>query len=189
MAVGDEDEQVHAETLEEWRAWLADHHADRTGVWLVSWRSGTGRPTVDYLEAVTEALTVGWIDSVTRTLDAERRAQRFSPRKPGSGWAATNKARVERLLAEGRMQPSGQAVIDAAHADGSWTLYDDVEALVVPDDLAARLDAAGLRPAWDAWPPSARKQALGWLVTAKRAETRAGRVERLLGHLADGTRL
>ena len=179
MAVGDADEQVHAESLAEWRAWLAEHHADRPGVWLVSWRTATGRPGVDYEAAVVEALAVGWIDSVTRTLDEERRAQRFTPRKPGSGWAATNKARIERLVAEGRMQPAGQAVIDAAIADGSWTLYDDVEALVVPDDLAAALAAGGVTDAWNDWPPSVRKQALTSLVMARRPETRADRVRRI----------
>jgi uncharacterized protein YdeI (YjbR/CyaY-like superfamily) len=188
MAVGDADEQVHAESLAEWRGWLAEHHADRPGVWLVSWRTATGRPGVDYEAAVVEALAVGWIDSVTRTLDEERRAQRFTPRKPGSGWAATNKARIERLVAEGRMQPAGQAVLDAAIADGSWTLYDDVEALVVPDDLAAALAAGDLAEGWNVWPPSVRKQALASLVTAKRPETRARRVEAVVGHLEAGTR-
>jgi uncharacterized protein YdeI (YjbR/CyaY-like superfamily) len=188
MAVGDADEQVHAESLAEWRAWLAEHHADRPGVWLVTWRTATGRPGVDYEAAVVEALAVGWIDSVTRTLDEERRAQRFTPRKPGSGWAATNKARIERLVAEGRMQPAGQAVLDAAIADGSWTLYDDVEALVVPDDLAAALAAGDLAEVWNAWPPSVRKQALASLVTAKRPETRSRRVEAVVGHLEAGTR-
>ena len=188
MVVGDGEEQVHAETLGQWRDWLAAHHADRTGAWLVSWRSGTGRPCVDYEEAVVEALAVGWIDSVARTLDEERRAQRFSPRKPGSGWAATNKARVARLVAEGRMQPTGQALVEAAKADGSWTLYDDVEALVVPEDLDSALARAGLRAAWDAWPPSVRKQALASLVNAKRPETRARRVEAVVGHLEAGTR-
>jgi uncharacterized protein YdeI (YjbR/CyaY-like superfamily) len=188
MAVGDDLELVHAETLAQWRDWLAAHHADRAGAWLVSWRSGTGRPRVDYEEAVVEALAVGWIDSVARILDEERRAQRFTPRRAGSGWAATNKARVARLQAEGRMQPAGQAVVDAAQADGSWTTYDTVEALEVPADLDAALADAGLRGAWDAWPPSVRKQALATLVTAKRPETRVRRVERVVAHLAAGTR-
>lgn len=188
MTVGDDDEQVHAETVEEWAGWLATHHADRTGAWLVSWRRVTRRPSVPYGEAVTEALAVGWIDSVQRTLDPERTAQRYSPRKPGSGWSATNKVRIERLLREGRMQPAGQAVLEQAQADGSWELYDDVEQLVVPEDLAAALAAAGAAPAWEAWPPSVRKQVLAGLVTAKKQETRAKRVATAVRHLADGTR-
>lgn len=184
----DEDELVHAETVEQWRDWLAAHHADRAGVWLVSWRPATGRPRVDYDDAVTEALAVGWIDSVAGSIDDDRGRQRFSPRKPGSGWAATNKVRIQRLLDEGRMLPAGQAVLDAAHADGSWTLLDGPEALIVPDDLAVALADAALCDAWDAWPPSVRKQGLTGLVMAKRAATRESRIAKLVGHLRGGTR-
>jgi uncharacterized protein YdeI (YjbR/CyaY-like superfamily) len=171
--------RFHAETGEGWRAWLAEHHADVQAVWVVTWKPRTGRPAPSYDDLVEEALCFGWIDSTTGTVDDERKEQRFSPRKPGSGWARTNKVRIERLLAEGRMAEPGLAVLRQAQEDGSWTLYDDVEALVVPDDLAAALDA--LPPAranFDAFPPSARKQILAWIVTAKRPETREARVRK-----------
>jgi uncharacterized protein YdeI (YjbR/CyaY-like superfamily) len=172
-----EADQVHPEAVQEWRDWLAEHHAESTGVWLVSWKRHTGRPSVPYEEAVLEALGVGWIDSQAKRLDDERSALRFTPRRAGSGWARTNKARVERLLAEGRMQPAGQAAVDAAKADGSWALLDDVEALVVPADLAAELDQhPGARDHWDGFPPSARRQILLWIVQAKRPETRRARI-------------
>ena len=181
--------QVHAETVDEWRGWLVEHHATATGVWLVSWKRPTGRPAVPYQEAVEEALTVGWIDATKRSLDDERSAQYFARRKPGSGWARTNKERLVRLEAEGRMLPAGTAVVDAAKADGSWTLLDDVENLVVPADLAAALDAhPGALAHWEAYPKSVKRLHLVWLLQAKRPATRATRVEEVARRAAAGER-
>ena len=178
MAGRDDAPQVHAETVEEWRDWLLAHHATEAGAWLVSWKAPTGKPSVKYELAVEEALCVGWIDSAGRTLDDERRALWFTRRKPGSGWARTNKERIVRLEAEGRMLPAGRALIDAAKADGSWTLLDDVEKLIVPDDLAAAFDRyPGSRQNFDAFPPSARRAILEWIVQAKRDVTRSARLE------------
>ena len=169
---------VHAETVDEWRDWLLAHHATETGAWLVSWKSPTGRPSVRYELAVEEALCVGWIDSSGRTIDDERHALWFTRRKAGSGWARTNKERILRLEAEGRMTDAGRALIDAAKADGSWTLLDDVENLIVPDDLAAAFARyPGSRAYFDAFPPSARRALLEWIVQAKRETTRAARLD------------
>ena len=173
----DEAERCHVETRAQWRAWLAEHHADTPRVWVVTWKRTTGRPAPSYDDLVEEALCYGWVDSTAGTVDDERSMLRFTPRKPGSGWARTNKARVERLTAAGAMAEPGLESVRRAHADGSWTLLDDVEALVVPDDLAVAL--AALPPAgdnFDAFPPSARRAILLWLVQAKRAETRSARV-------------
>ncbi|WP_456787837.1 YdeI/OmpD-associated family protein [Cellulomonas sp. P5_C5] len=178
MAGRDDAPHVHVETVEEWRDWLLAHHATETGAWLVSWKTPTGKPSVRYELAVEEALCVGWIDSAGRTLDDERRALWFTRRKPGSGWARTNKERIVRLEAEGRMLPAGRAVIDAAKADGSWTLLDDVENLIVPEDLAAAFERhPGSREHFDAFPPSARRAILEWIVQAKRDATRSARLE------------
>lgn len=168
---------VYPTTLEQWRSWLADNHASSTGVWLVQAKTATGLPRVEYVEAVEEALCWGWIDSVTKPFDPEHRVLRFTPRKKGSGWAKTNKERLVRLEAEGRLQPAGRAVIEAAKRDGSWTLLDGPEAGIVPDDLAAALGTGTAREFFDALPPSERKRILGWLVQAKTAATRARRLE------------
>ena len=171
------DDQVQPDSVQGWRAWLAEHHTRPTGVWLVTWRAGSGGPRISYEESVEQALCFGWVDSKGRALDAERTMLWFAPRKRGSGWARTNKERIERLAAAGLMAPAGQAVIDAAKADGSWTLLDDVENLMVPDDLAAAFAAhPPAREHWDAFPRSARRAILEWIVQAKRAETRAKRV-------------
>lgn len=183
------DERVHPETVGQWRAWLAERHAASSGVWLVSWKAHTRRPAVSYDDAVTEALAVGWVDSVAGTVDEDRRMQRFTPRRPASGWSRSNKIRVQRLYAEDRMRPAGQRAIDLAKDNGAWTLLDDVEDLVVPEDLAEAFQRhAGSREQWDAFPPSARKAALAWIVQARRAPTRGDRVERTAAQAAEGKR-
>ena len=170
--------QVHAETREAWRDWLAAHHETAAGAWLVSWKKATGRPAVGYDAAVEEALCVGWVDSTGRRLDDERSMLYFAPRKARSGWSRPNKERVARLSTAGLMRPAGLAVVAAAQADGSWSLLDDVENLVVPDDLRAALDAhEGAASHWEAFPRSAKRGILEWIVQAKRPATRANRVE------------
>ena len=153
------------------------------------WRKGSGRTGLTYDQAVEEALCFGWIDGKAAKLDDHRTMIRFTPRKPGSGWARTNKVRVERLLAEGLMAEPGLARIEEAKRDGSWTRLDAVEDLVVPDDLAAALaDHPGARERWDDFPRSVRRAALEWIVQAKRAETRARRVDETARQAAQGER-
>lgn len=176
MSALDDAPQVHAETRAEWRAWLADR-GSQTSVWLVSWRKATGRPAVSYDDAVSEALAVGWVDSIPRKIDDERTMLYFAARKKGSGWARPNKIRIETLEAEGLMTDAGRAVIDQAKADGSWTMLDDVENLVVPPDLAdAFAQYPGAAAKWEAFPRSAKRGILEWIVQAKRPETRAARI-------------
>lgn len=170
-------EQVHATTAAEWRAWLERHHDRETGVWLVSWKTATGRPRMSYEESVEEALAFGWVDSKASTLDDERSMLWFAPRRSGSGWSRPNKERVERLERDGRMTDAGRRVIERAKADGTWTLLDDVENLVVPDDLAAAFDARpGAVEQWEGFPRSARRGILEWIVQAKTAPTRERRI-------------
>jgi uncharacterized protein YdeI (YjbR/CyaY-like superfamily) len=162
-----------------WRSWLEANHATSKGVWLVMNRR-EARASL-YETAVEEALCFGWIDSTAGRVDDERGKLYFAPRKANSGWAATNKARLERLLAEGRMAPAGLAAIERAKANGSWTLLDSVERLEVPKDLAAAM--AARPPAatnYAAWPPGVRKQALTTLVQARRPETRLARIGRIV---------
>lgn len=185
----DEAERLHLTTASEWHDWLADNHTRKQGVWLVSYKPRTGKPAIAYEEAVCEALCYGWIDSTYRSLDDERGMLWWSPRRKGSLWAASNKARVERLEAAGRMTDAGRAKIEQARADGSWQLLEPVEALVVPDDLAAAFDA---RPEawarWEGFAPTARRAYLLWVYTAKRAATRGRRVRETAARVAAGLR-
>ena len=172
-----EQDRFHAETREQWRAWLAEHAAEGRGVWLVTWKQASGKPVLTYEDAVIEALAFGWVDSKGGKLDGDRTMLWFTARKRGSGWARPNKRRIEELEATGLMTDAGRRVVDAAKGDGSWTLLDDVEDLVVPPDLAAAFDAVpGSREQWEAFPRSAKRGILEWIVQAKTAPTRAKRI-------------
>jgi len=169
---------VQPATRAEWRAWLAEHHTQPDGVWLVSYKKAIGKPRVEYDEAVEEALCYGWVDSKPGKLDEERSMLWFAPRKPGSAWAKSNKERVDRLIAAGLMAPAGLAKVEAAKRDGTWTKLDEVEALATPPDLQAALDANP--PAtthFEAFPRSVIRAVLEWITQAKKPETRAKRVE------------
>ncbi len=180
---------VHPLTREAWHVWLEAHHAQAKGVWLVSYKKATGQPRIPYGEAVEEALCFGWVDSTQRTLDERRSMLYFAPRKKGSGWSKPNKARIEKLMSEGRMAPAGYAKVERAQADGSWALLDSVEALEIPDDLAqAFLDYPLARQHFEAFPRSARRGILEWIVQAKRPETRARRIAETARLAADNIR-
>jgi len=171
----------------EWRAWLERRHATSSGIWLIAFKQSSGKQNLSYEEAVQEALCFGWIDSRRDTLDEERNMQLFTPRKPGSPWSRVNKRRIEQLLADGRMTPAGLAKIEAAKQDGSWSSFDAVEDLIVPDDLETALLAnPTAHAAFHAFSPSARKQLLWWVASAKRPATRAGRIEQLVAEAAEG---
>lgn len=169
--------RAHVETVEAWQAWLVEHHLTAKGVWLVTWRTPTGRPAPPYEQQIDAALCAGWVDSTSKRLDEERTMLYFAPRRPGSPWARTNKERIARLEASGRLLPAGRAAVARARADGSWNLLDEVEDLVVPADLGAALDAVdAARQHWERFSPSTRKQILWWIVQAKRPATRAARI-------------
>jgi uncharacterized protein YdeI (YjbR/CyaY-like superfamily) len=164
----------------EWRAWLQDNHRTSGGVLLVIWKKRAAQPTVTYDEAVEEALCFGWIDGVMNRLDDDRMMQWFAPRKPKSTWARSNKDRIARLEAAGLMTEAGRAAVELARSNGSWESLDIIDALVVPDDLAAALAARpGARELFDASSVSVRRSALAWVYQAKRPATRTGRVAQI----------
>ncbi|RYB96168.1 hypothetical protein EUA06_00865 [Nocardioides glacieisoli] len=188
MGAMDEAERLEPGTIEGWSDWLHEHHEQPTGVWLVSPRKAVERP-FSYEEAVLEALRYGWVDSTVKPVDDLRSMQWFAPRRAGSMWTRINKGRVARLEEAGLMEVAGAAAIAQAKETGMWTLMDDVEDLVVPDDLAAAFDRhPGSRAHWESWSASARKLILTWIVLAKRPETRAVRVETTAEKAATGTK-
>ena len=170
----------------EWRTWLGQHHGDSNGVWVVLAKKGAGVPGPSYEEAVEEALCFGWIDSRMHRLDERRFEQWFSPRRAGSIWSQSNKARVERLKQRGLMDPAGLARVETAMNDGSWELLDQIEALVVPTDLGAALEAAGAAGGFAGLSASTRKQVLYWAATAHRPQTRAQRIAAVVAAAARG---
>jgi uncharacterized protein YdeI (YjbR/CyaY-like superfamily) len=177
MPAGSALPQIEVTSRSQLRTWLAANHAASGSIWLVTWKKQTPDRYVSYNEIVEEALCFGWVDSLPRKLDAERSMLLLSRRKPGSGWSAANKERVERLSADGKMEPAGLAAVEAARADGSWSFLDDVERLEVPVDLAEALaQHSGAADYFVAFPRSVQRGILEWIKQAKRAETRASRI-------------
>lgn len=159
------------------REWLAAEHTRPGGVWLVRSRPGFDVDAVDYEHVINELLCFGWIDAVIKTLDERRSVLWISPRRKGSVWSKPNKERIERLLAVGRVQPPGLAVIDRAKQDGSWTVIDGPEKLEVPDDLDAALAAdPDAQARFAAFPASVRKAYLTQIALAKSEATRQRRI-------------
>lgn len=174
---------------EEWREWLQEHHASRQSVWMVCYKRGSGRPTVTWSDAVDEALCFGWIDSTRRSIDGESFMQYYGRRKAGSTWSKVNKAKVEQLMADGRMTPAGLAAIERAKKDGSWDLLNEVEELLMPDDLGAALALRpGAREFFEGQSRSVRKMLLHWVAFAKRDETRSRRVLEIAEMAGQGKR-
>lgn len=170
-----------------WYDWLAENHAVSPGVWLAVGKKGRSATSLTYDQAVEVAVSFGWIDSTVNRLDDDRFKQLFTPRRPHSVWSSSNKERVARLLAEGRMQPAGLAAVQAAQADGSWTVLDDAENLVVPLDLADALRSTdGAEAGFDSLPASQRKMTLYWISSARRPSTRADRIARVTAAAARG---
>jgi uncharacterized protein YdeI (YjbR/CyaY-like superfamily) len=130
---------------------------------------------------VEEAISFGWIDSKVNTLDEKRYMQVFTPRKAGSTWSKLNKKRVEKLIREGRITPAGLEKIERAKKDGSWYILDDVEDLKIPDDLKMALASnKKAEQYFHNFNESSRKQMLWWVLSAKRPETRRGRIRKIV---------
>ena len=169
--------RVQIESREEWWAWLDANHENAESIWLVTFKKASGKPYVSYDDVVEEAICFGWIDSLRHKLDDERSMLLLSPRKPGSAWSKVNKERVEHMNAAGKMHPAGLRKIEEAKVDGSWTFLNDVDALIVPDDLALALaEYEDAEKNFAAFPRSAKRGILEWIKQAKRPETRSKRV-------------
>ena len=179
----------HPRDLAAWHAWLATNHDTAHGVWVVSWRKESGSSALPYDALVEEALCFGWIDSTVNVLDDARGLQLMTPRKPKSGWTRRNRERVAALESQGRMTDAGRRAIETAKANGWWSIYDSVEDLIEPADLAEALDASpGARSAWDGFPASARKQMLWWVLRAGKPSTRASRIATIVAEAEHGRR-
>lgn len=171
-------ERVEVTSRAQLRAWLEANHAQTESIWLVAYKKSV-RPDlhVPWPDIVQEAICFGWIDSQAARLDDERAMIRLSPRRRGSAWSAINKAHVADLAERGLISDAGWARIDEAKADGSWEFLDDVEAGVIPEDLAQAFAAKpGSADNFASFPRSTRRATLEWIKTAKRPETRMRRI-------------
>jgi uncharacterized protein YdeI (YjbR/CyaY-like superfamily) len=172
-----------------WRTWLAKHHANPVGIWLVLAKKGTEKPTsLTYDQALEEALCHGWIDGQAGRRDEATYRQRFTPRRRRSAWSKRNTGIAERLIAEDRMRPAGHAEVERAKADGRWeAAYAGPASMEVPADLAEALAAEPKAQAMFEGLNSQNRYAILYrIATAKRAETRARKIEQFVAMLSRG---
>jgi uncharacterized protein YdeI (YjbR/CyaY-like superfamily) len=175
------------ESTDAWDAWLAAHHADSPGLWLMIAKKGATGRTISYHEALDVALCHGWIDGQKGRHDDEYWLQRFTPRKPGSNWSKINTERAAALIASGRMRPAGLREVERARADGRWEqAYESQSRVTVPEDLARALAANERARAFFATLDSANRYAILYRIgTAKKPETRAKRIDTYVAMLSE----
>jgi uncharacterized protein YdeI (YjbR/CyaY-like superfamily) len=174
----------------ELRRWFAKHHATGKELEIGFYKKGSGKPSITYAEALDEALCVGWIDGVRRSLDRDRYTNRFTPRRPTSHWSAVNIRRVAALTAEGRMQPAGLAAFARRkqHPAGVYSYERRPDAL--PGPYGARFRR--YKRAWaffESQPAGYRRTATWWVLSAKREDTRLKRLDALIADAKSGRTL
>ena len=169
-------------------AWLATHHQSASELWVRIYKAASGRPSVTWTDCVVEAIRFGWIDGQKQSLDAQSFLQRLTPRRPKSGWSAKNCSHATTLITEGRMTPAGLEQVEAAKADGRWSMaYAGSATMAIPQDF---LDALEVMPeAKEFYQTLDRRNLFSIyyrLHTAKTPETRAKRMARALAQLERG---
>jgi uncharacterized protein YdeI (YjbR/CyaY-like superfamily) len=166
-----------------WHKWLAEHGNKESEVWLIYFKAGTGKPSISYNDSLEEALCFGWVDSIIQKIDEEKYARKFTPRKAGSKWSELNKHLVAKLVQEGRMTEAGLAKMDFPLHEAQTSRPKRSE-LSLPDWLKAGLMTSP--KAWENFStlaPSHRRNYIGWISDAKRAETRQRRIQEAIGRL------
>jgi len=162
---------------QDWRKWLELNHNKKEAVWLVFYKKKSPSYNLSWSESVDEALCFGWIDSVKKTIDTEKYKQYFSKRKAKSNWSKINKDKVQFLIEQGLMKEDGYKSIEIAKENGSWTILDEVEALITPEDLKEVFaNYKGSMEYFDSLSKSVKKILLYWVISAKRKETRQKRI-------------
>ncbi len=184
------DPVIAFQSHEAWDAWLAEHHAASSGVWVKIAKKASGIPTVTHAEALESALCYGWIDGQRKRFDDTWFLQRFTPRRSRSKWSKINRGKAEQLISEGRMRPAGLREVERARADGRWdAAYDAPSVATVPDDLQRALDANPAAASFFATLNKQNRFAILYLVQdAKRPETRARRIRKFIAMLDEGTK-
>ena len=168
---------VYAKSRGAWRKWLQKNHDSSSRIWLEIFKKDSGTPSVNYVEAVEEALCFGWIDSKANKKDEKSYYQSFAKRNPKSKWSKINKGRVKKMIEEKRMTPAGLKAVAIARKNGSWTALTTIDNIILPDDLQASLSKTkmALRN-FNAFPPSSKKIILLWILDAKTVTTRKKRI-------------
>lgn len=178
-------------TPADFRQWLQAHHQTERELLVGFYKKGSGRPSITWPESVAEALCFGWIDGVRKSIDDESYTIRFTPRKRGSIWSAVNMRLVEELIRDGRMQPAGLTAWQARDpAKSAVYSFEQKEAAQLTPEMEARFrENAQAWKFWEAQPPGYRKTATHYVMTAKREETRAKRLQTLIDDSSAGQRI
>lgn len=176
-------------THDEWRNWLADHHDSESEIWLVFHKQHTGVASIDYKDALDEALCFGWIDSLVKRMDDKRFARKFTPRREDSRWSDVNRKRYAELEAIGRLEAPG-----LKRPPTDRTSAPPHPRLELPKKLPAYIDAAlKKRPAalryFESLTPARRRPYIAWIESAKREETKARRLKEVIRLLTAGKEL
>lgn len=175
-----EPEIFYPTSLTVWRQWLEENHVSKSSVWLVFYAKSSEKSSITWSEAVDVALCFGWIDSKKIKIDEETSHQFFSKRKPKSTWSKINKEKVQQLIENKLMTLAGLSIIEIAKQNGSWTILDEVEALIIPDDLEkAFMNRKGSKEYFLGLSKTIKKMMLTSLVLAKRPETRQKRIDEI----------
>ena len=169
--------EIYFKNRFKWRDWLLINHNSSKGVYLFFYKVSSVKESMRWEEAVKEALCFGWIDSVVKKIDDEKRKQLFTPRKPKSGWSKLNKEHIKKLIVNNLIHESGLQKIKIAKKDGSWSISDDAENLIIPNDLKQKFHKNKIAfKNFQAFSKSYKKGYLHWLYSAKREETRKKRI-------------
>jgi len=179
------------ESKNKWADWLAEQHEKSAGVWLKLAKKDSGIPSVTYDEALDVALCYGWIDGQKKGFDDKYWLQKFTPRGPKSIWSKINTEKAERLIASGEMKPTGLKAIEAAKQDGRWAAaYSSQKNISVPDDFQAALDKNKKAKVFFVTLNSANRYAILFRIQmAKKAETRAKRIQQFIEMLERGEKI
>lgn len=174
-----------------WRDWLAVHHQSERVAWLVYFKAGSGVPSIDYEASVEEALCYGWIDSIIKKIDEQRYARKFTPRANSEKWSESNRRRVRMLAAEGRMTPAGLSVVnfplEAPEGEAprpSRPVYE-----FSPEILAVFQGNPAAWAFFSRLAHSEQRNVTGWIMSAKKEETRRKRLDEALAVFAQGRHL
>jgi uncharacterized protein YdeI (YjbR/CyaY-like superfamily) len=183
-----EEEPIFFDAPEAFGAWLEEHHATETEVWVGMWKKATGKQVMNWSQAVDEALCWGWIDGIAKRVDEHSHKQRFTPRKPTSNWSAVNVRKVEQLRKEGRMRPPGEAAFVRRRPEktGVYSFEQRGDAAFTAEQVAQFEANPEAWAYWQARPPGYRRTATWWVISAKREETRQRRLATLIEDCAAG---
>ena len=183
---------VYVKNRNQWRDWLAENHdRQEKGIWLVFYKKSTNKPSLEYEEAIEEALCFGWIDSIIKKIDDEKYARKFTPRKADSFWSQLNKKRIEKMIKQGRMAKVGLAKVKEAKKTGLWNKDPRPKiSLDVPEELAAALTKnKKAKENFDKLALTYRRRYIMWIAVAKRADTKKRRVAESIALLREGKKL